>query len=68
MQFGFFGTSDTGCHRKYNEDSYLCNPQEKLFLIADGIGGQAKIAPIITPADTRAEGRDSYAIWILWSL
>ena len=41
MQFAFFGTSDIGLHRKYNEDSYLCNPQEKLFLIADGIGGQA---------------------------
>ena len=41
MQFAFFGTSDIGRHRKYNEDSYLCNPKEKLFLIADGIGGQA---------------------------
>ncbi len=41
MEFVFFGTSDRGRHRKYNEDSYLCNPQEKLFLIADGIGGQA---------------------------
>jgi serine/threonine protein phosphatase PrpC len=41
MQFEFFGISDIGRHRKYNEDSYLCNPQEKLFLIADGIGGQA---------------------------
>ena len=41
MQFAFFGTSDIGRHRKYNEDNYLCNPKEKLFLIADGIGGQA---------------------------
>ena len=41
MQFAFFGTSDIGRHRRYNEDSYLCNPKEKLFLIADGIGGQA---------------------------
>ena len=41
MQFAFFGTSDTVRHRKHNEDSYLCNPPEKLFLIADGIGGQA---------------------------
>jgi len=39
MQFTFFGTSDTG--RKRNDDSYLCNPKEKLFLVADGIGGQA---------------------------
>jgi len=41
MQFTFFGTSDTGRQRKRNEDSYLCNPKEKLFLVADGIGGQA---------------------------
>ena len=40
MQFTFFGTSDTGRHRKHNEDSYLCNPKEKLFLVADGLGGQ----------------------------
>ncbi len=41
MQFTFFGASDTGRNRKNNEDSYLCNPKEKLFLVADGIGGQA---------------------------
>jgi len=41
MQFTFFGTSDTGRHRKNNEDSYLCNPKEELFLVADGMGGQA---------------------------
>jgi len=41
MQFTFFGTSDTGRQREHNEDSYLCNPEEKLFLVADGIGGQA---------------------------
>ena len=41
MQFTFFGTSDTGRHRKNNEDSYLCNPKQELFLVADGMGGQA---------------------------
>jgi serine/threonine protein phosphatase PrpC len=41
MQFTFFGTSDTGRHRRNNEDSYLCNPKEELFLVADGMGGQA---------------------------
>jgi len=39
-QFAFFGTSHAGCQRKHNEDCYLCNPEEKLFLVADGIGGQ----------------------------
>ena len=41
MRFTFFGTSDTGRHRTNNEDSYLCNPREPLFLVADGMGGQA---------------------------
>jgi len=41
MQFAFLGTSDRGRHRKYNEYSYLYNPKERLFLIANGIGGQA---------------------------
>jgi serine/threonine protein phosphatase PrpC len=41
MIFHFFGTSDNGCYRKHNEDRFVCNPKEKLFLVADGIGGQA---------------------------
>jgi len=41
MQFTFLGTSDIGRNRSHNEDWYLCNPEEKLFLVADGIGGQA---------------------------
>lgn len=41
MQFSFFGASDIGAHRKHNEDSYRCNPEERLFLVADGMGGQA---------------------------
>jgi serine/threonine protein phosphatase PrpC len=41
MQLTSFGASDTGRNRKINEDSYLCNPKEKLFLVADGLGGQA---------------------------
>ncbi len=39
MQFTYYGTSDTGRHRTRNEDCYLCNPEHKLFLVADGIGG-----------------------------
>jgi serine/threonine protein phosphatase PrpC len=41
MRFAFFGASNIGRHRNHNEDSYLCNPKEKLFLVADGIGGQS---------------------------
>ncbi len=39
MQFTYYGASDTGRARAQNEDCYLCNQEEKLFLIADGIGG-----------------------------
>jgi len=41
MEFTFFGTSDKGRHRNFNEDTYLCNQKEELFLVADGIGGQS---------------------------
>jgi len=41
MDFKSFGFSDVGKLRSHNEDSYLCNVQYKLFLVADGIGGQA---------------------------
>jgi len=41
MKFKSFGFSDTGRIRKHNEDSYLCNEKERLFLVADGMGGQA---------------------------
>ena len=39
MEFTYYGASDTGRSRTRNEDCYLCNPEEKLFLVADGIGG-----------------------------
>jgi serine/threonine protein phosphatase PrpC len=41
MQFIYYGTSDRGRARTQNEDCYLCNPEERLFLVADGIGGQS---------------------------
>jgi serine/threonine protein phosphatase PrpC len=41
MQFTYYATSDTGLVRTQNEDCYLCNPEHKLFLVADGIGGHA---------------------------
>lgn len=41
MRFRSFGFSDVGKIRNHNEDSYLCNDEEKLFLVADGMGGRA---------------------------
>ncbi|MBW1765750.1 MAG: serine/threonine-protein phosphatase [Deltaproteobacteria bacterium] len=39
MQLQSFGFSDAGKIRDNNEDSYLCNEKEDLFLVADGMGG-----------------------------
>lgn len=41
MDFKSFGFSDPGKINKNNEDSFLCNNNEGLFLVADGMGGHA---------------------------
>jgi protein phosphatase len=41
MEFKSFGFSDVGKLRSHNEDSYLCNAEQRLFVVADGMGGQA---------------------------
>ncbi len=35
------GRSDVGIVRSNNEDSYLVDPQSKLFVVCDGVGGRA---------------------------
>jgi serine/threonine protein phosphatase PrpC len=40
MEFRSFGFLDKGKTRINNEDSYLCNEEERLFLVADGLGGE----------------------------
>ncbi len=42
MEFRSFGFLDKGKTRINNEDSYLCNEEERLFLVADGLGGEQK--------------------------
>ena len=41
MDFKVFGLSDKGRIRDSNQDSFLINESEKLFLVADGLGGRA---------------------------
>lgn len=41
MEFNSFGFTDPGKIHDHNEDSFLCNNDERLFLVADGMGGQA---------------------------
>jgi len=36
------GLSDVGRRRKNNEDSFLCDDSLQLFVVADGVGGNAK--------------------------
>ena len=35
------GASDAGLVRQNNEDGFLCDPERGIFLVVDGIGGQA---------------------------
>jgi serine/threonine protein phosphatase PrpC len=39
MEFNSFGFSDLGRVHNHNEDSFICNKDERLFLVADGMGG-----------------------------
>jgi serine/threonine protein phosphatase PrpC len=41
MNFKSFGFSDPGKINKKNEDNFLCDNNEGLFLVADGMGGHA---------------------------
>ncbi|MBN2126102.1 MAG: Stp1/IreP family PP2C-type Ser/Thr phosphatase [Deltaproteobacteria bacterium] len=42
MHIQSYGTSDKGMLRDHNEDNYLINEEEQLFLVADGMGGLSK--------------------------
>lgn len=41
MQVEAFGLTDVGRQRQHNEDTFLVEPGENLFLVADGMGGHA---------------------------
>lgn len=41
MEIQSFGFSDVGKRRNHNEDGYLCNDKERLYVVADGMGGHA---------------------------
>ena len=41
MRIAYSALSDVGRKRKGNEDSYFVNPEQNLFVVADGMGGHA---------------------------
>jgi PPM family protein phosphatase len=41
MKIAYKATSDVGRKRKGNEDSLVANPEQRLFVVADGMGGHA---------------------------
>ncbi len=41
MKIAFKAVSDVGRKRKGNEDSLVANPEQRLFVVADGMGGHA---------------------------
>ncbi len=41
MKIAFKAVSDVGRKRKGNEDSLIANPEQRLFVVADGMGGHA---------------------------
>jgi serine/threonine protein phosphatase PrpC len=41
MNFTYKAVTDVGRRRKGNEDSHLANPEQRLFVVADGMGGHA---------------------------
>lgn len=41
MELKAFGLSDVGKQRQHNEDTFLVREDERLFLVADGMGGHA---------------------------
>ena len=41
MNVAAAGATDTGLLRERNEDRYLCDPERGVFLVVDGVGGQA---------------------------
>lgn len=39
MKLYFAGTTDKGCVRSVNQDSYYIDPEGRFFIVADGMGG-----------------------------